>query len=395
MRTTIRGGTALLGDRLARADIHIGPAQSQSREQERSGQIAKIDGEMACDRVLDATGLLVLPALVDVHGDAFERQIEPRPGVVFDLELALLETDRQLVANGIATAFHGVTWSWEPGLRNAANAHAMLAAIERLRPRLAADTRIHLRHETFNLDAEATIAEWLAGRHIDCLAFNDHMTGTIKDRHRPEKMAGMIQRARVGAAEFGALVDRVYARRDEVPASLTRLAAAARAAGVPMLSHDDRDIVTRDWFRARGVTISEFPVTAEVAAAACAGGDATVFGAPNVVRGGSHTGCPSASEMVSRGHCTMLASDYYYPALLQAPFKLAADGVAQLPATWPLVSRNPSVALGLTDRGVIDVGMRADIVLVDAGRERLPHVVATIVDGRIRHLAEGTRLTCP
>jgi len=388
MRTAIRGGTVLLDDRLTRADIYV------CREG-NSGRIASIDCEIECDCVLDATGLLVLPALVDIHGDAFERQIEPRPGVVFDLEIALLETDRQLVANGIATAFHGVTWSWEPGLRDTENAHAMLAAIERLRPRLAADTRIHLRHETFNLDAETTIIEWLSGHRIDCFAFNDHMTGTIKERHRPEKIAGMIRRTGLDAAEFGALVDRVYARRAEVPGSMTRLALAASAAGVPTLSHDDRDTETRDWFRARAVTISEFPVTAEVAAAASNSGDATVFGAPNVVRGGSHTGCPSAAEMVARGHCTMLASDYYYPALLQAPFRLAADGVEELASAWHLVSRNPSVALGLTDRGVIDVGMRADIVLVAAGVDRSPCVVATIVDGRIGHLADGALLRSP
>lgn len=388
MRATIAGGTVLLDGRLTRADIHICRVGN-------SGLIAAIDCDVGCDRVIDATGLLVLPALVDIHGDAFERQIEPRPGVVFDLEIALLETDRQLLANGIATAFHGITWSWEPGLRNTENAHAMLAAIERMRPRLAADTRIHLRHETFNLDAEETIAEWLACHRIDCLAFNDHMTGTIKARHRPEKMAGMIARTRMGANEFSALVDRVYARRDEVSASMTRLAAAARAAGVPMLSHDDLDVEARDWFRARAVTISEFPVTAEVAASASASGDATVFGAPNVVRGGSHTGCPSAASMVLRGHCTILASDYYYPALLQAPFRLAADGVSDLASAWQLVSRNPAMALGLTDRGVIEVGKKADIVLVDASDERLPYVVTTIVNGRIRYLVDEARLTSP
>lgn len=386
MRTAIRGGHALLDDGLVRVDVHVARDGSD-------GRIAGIDRYMPCDRVLDATGLLVLPALVDIHGDAFERQIEPRPGVAFDLDMALLETDRQLVSNGIATAYHGVTWSWEPGLRNGDNAHSIVAAVERLQGRLAADTHIHLRHETFNLDAEGTISEWLGACRIGCLAFNDHMTGTIKDRHRPEKMAGMIARARIGAPEFQALVDRVYARRDEVPASMTRLAAAAQSAGVPMLSHDDRDIGTRSWFRTRGVRISEFPVTAEVAADACTRGDTTVFGAPNVVRGGSHTGCPSAAEMVASGHCTMLASDYYYPALLQAPFRLVADGVADLPQAWRLTSRNPAVALGLLERGEIGIGMRADIILVDPADGVRPSVVATIAGGRIAYVSDGTRLS--
>ncbi len=280
---------------------------------------------------------------------------------------------------------------------DADNARALLAAVERLRPRLAADSHIHLRHETFNLEAEATIIEWLGSqpgsRRLGCLAFNDHMTGTIKDRHRPEKLAGMIARARIGATEFRALVDLVYERREEVPASIARLAAATLAAGVPMLSRDDRDTGSRDWFRTRGVAISEFAVTAEVAAAACARIDTTVFGVPNVVRGGSHTGWPAAAEMVSRGHCTILASDYYYPALLQAPFRLTADGVAPLAKAWQLVSRNPAVALGLDDRGAIDVGKRADVILVDPGAEAPPSVVATIANGWIRYLGDGARLT--
>jgi alpha-D-ribose 1-methylphosphonate 5-triphosphate diphosphatase len=81
----------------------------------------------------------VLPGIVDLHGDAFERQMMPRPGVDFALDIALLDSDRQALANGITTVFHGVTWSWEPGLRGRDNARAMLDAIERLRPSLGAD----------------------------------------------------------------------------------------------------------------------------------------------------------------------------------------------------------------------------------------------------------------
>ena len=131
---------------------------------------------------IDATGLLVLPGIVDIHGDAFERQMMPRPRVAFPLDIALLESDRQAVSNGITTVFHGVTWSWEPGLRGAENARAILAGIERIRPRLGADTRYHLRHETYNLDAEPEINEWLADRRIDAIAFNDHMSGHRRER---------------------------------------------------------------------------------------------------------------------------------------------------------------------------------------------------------------------
>ncbi|MDK9695555.1 MAG: alpha-D-ribose 1-methylphosphonate 5-triphosphate diphosphatase [Siculibacillus sp.] len=344
-------------------------------------------------RGLDASGLLVMPGIVDVHGDAFERQVMPRPGVSFDLVTALLDTDRQLVANGITTAFHGVTWSWEPGLRGAENARALLQAIADLGERLAADTRFHLRHETFNLAGEAEILEWIAGRRIGCLAFNDHTTGMVVKRQTPAKLAKMVERTGLLTEDFMALFDNVAAHAGEVPASVARLAAAARAAGIAMLSHDDMSPKMRAEFRDMGVTIAEFPIDVATAEEAAAAGEAIVFGAPNVVRGGSHTGCPSAAEMVGRGLCTILASDYYYPALAAAPFRLARDGVASLEAAWALVSTNPAAVMGLTDRGSLAPGRRGDVVLIDpAEADGVPRVVATLAAGRLVHLADGARL---
>ncbi len=335
---------------------------------------------------LDASGLLVLPGLVDCHGDAFERHIMPRPGVSFDIELALRDADRALLGSGITTAFHGVTWSWEPGLRGAENARALVEAIERLGPELGADTRFHLRHETYNLDAEAEILDWLAAGRVGVLAFNDHMEGTLKSRSRPEKVGKMVERTGLSHQDFMLLVENVHSRRDEVSGSIERLAAAARAVGVPTFSHDDMTPQMRRWYRGLGVAVAEFPIDEETTREAAAHGEPIVFGAPNVVRGGSHTGCPAAAEMVGRGLCTILASDYYYPALPLAPFILARNGVTSFAEAWKLVSQGPAEALGLSDRGVIAPGKRADLVLV--APEPQPRVVATIAGGRLVHLAE-------
>ena len=119
----------------------------------------------------------MLPGIVDLHGDAFERQMMPRAGVDFPIDVALADSDRQVITNGITTVFHATTCSWEPGLRGADNAHALMEAIERQRPQFAADTRFHLRHETYNLDAEDEIGQWLAEGRVDLFAFNDHMDG--------------------------------------------------------------------------------------------------------------------------------------------------------------------------------------------------------------------------
>ena len=124
-----------------------------------------------------------------------------------------------------------MTWSWEPGLRGAENARAILAGIERIRPRLGADTRYHLRHETYNLDAEPEIIEWLAGGRIDAIAFNDHMSGIVESAGRAHKLAPMIERSGLSREDFLAVVERTQRRASEVPASIERLAAAAIAAG--------------------------------------------------------------------------------------------------------------------------------------------------------------------
>jgi alpha-D-ribose 1-methylphosphonate 5-triphosphate diphosphatase len=96
--------------------------------------------------------------------------------------------------------------------------------------------------------------------------------------------------------------------------------------------------------------------------------------------------------MIKRGFCTVLASDYYYPAPLLAAFRLAADDVVPLEKAWTYVSERPAKAAGLTDRGVLEEGRRADIILVDASDARRPKVVAAVANGRIVHLADAARL---
>jgi len=191
-----------------------------------------------------------------------------------------------------------------------------------------------------------------------------------------------------------ALIERVMANESHVSESIARLAAAARAQGIPLLSHDDRHLEDLAAYSALGCEISEFPMQEKVAAAAIAAGGMTVFGAPNVLRGGSHIGCPSAAEMAQKGLCSILASDYYYPAILQAPFMLAERGLCTLAQAWALVSSNPARALGLNDRGSLAPGKRADIVLIEAdqGEARL---VATICGGELAWLGDARRLRAP
>jgi alpha-D-ribose 1-methylphosphonate 5-triphosphate diphosphatase len=371
----VTGGEVLLpADGLQRIDLSV-----------RDGRVDRLGAAVPDTKRFDASGLLVLPGIVDIHGDAFERQVQPRPGVDFPADIALADTEAQLLANGITTAFHGITLSWEPGLRSPAQWRRLLDALDARD--WVCDMRVHLRWEAYNLDAlEPALADIAAGR-VHLVAFNDHTPSILKKLADPVAGAKFSDRAGMTLAEFRSLAERIAARAEEVPAAQERIGAAARAAGVALASHDDATVETRRAFRARGARICEFPMAEEVGQEARAAGDWVVMGCPNVVRGRSHLGWASAARLAEAGICSVLSSDYFYPAMLRAALILAGRGVLDLPQAWGLISANPAAAAGLKDRGAIAEGLRADLVLVDPSQ---PRVVATMVAGRFAHLtAEG------
>jgi len=350
-------------------------------------RIAGLGGKMPSGvQRLDAGDFLILPGIVDIHGDAFERQIMPRPGVTFPLPMALADTDAQLLSSGITTAFHGITYSWEPGLRGAESTRRVVGAVHELRDRMRCDTRIHLRFETYNLEALDEIAGWIEQGIVDLLGFNDHVPHYLaKLAGDPDRLSDTAKRAGMGAEAFADLVHEIAGRSDLVPQAVECLAAVAAAHHVPTLSHDDETPEIRHRYHRLGCRIAEFPVDAITAQAAVDLGDEIVLGAPNILRGGSHCGRLSTREAIAGGHCTILASDYYYPSLLHSAFALAADGGLDLADIWRMVSESPARAAGLTDRGAIAEGRRADLIVVDDSEPMAPRVMAVCVGGRIVH----------
>lgn len=355
---------------------------------------------------IDARGKILAPALIDVHGDAFERQVMPRPGVFFPMETAVLETDRQLAANGIATTYHSITLSYEPGLRSVERGRAMMQAILDLAPRLTVENRFQLRWETFAFEALETL-DWAMNAPLKpSLAFNDHLSMAMRsadtvmqDRpfeHSPafqvmdlddealfaKRYRKHTERSGLDYEDHKALVHKVWDRRPEVVETMTSVAAKARARGIPMLSHDDTQAETRAFYHGIGATTSEFPMTMGPVEQARADGDLIIFGSPNAVRGGSHIGSLGAGDMVEAGFCDVLASDYYYPAMLAAIDRLDREKRADRLALWSLVSSGPARAMGLSDRGDITTGKRADIVLVDWPQGQTPAIQGTWVAGR-------------
>ncbi|MEL6608901.1 MAG: alpha-D-ribose 1-methylphosphonate 5-triphosphate diphosphatase, partial [Pseudomonadota bacterium] len=295
---------------------------------------------------IDVRGKILAPALIDVHGDAFERQVMPRPGVFFPIETAVLETDRQLAANGIATTYHSITLSYEPGLRSVERGREMMQAILDLAPRLTVENRFQLRWETFAFEALETLDWAMDAPLTPSLAFNDHLSMAMRSadtvmqerlfEHNPDfavmdvddhalfekRYRKHTERSGLNYDDHKKLVHKVWSRRPEVVATMSEVAAKARAKGVPMLSHDDTQAETRKFYHGLGATASEFPMTMGPVDQARRDGDLIIFGSPNAVRGGSHIGSLGAGDMVEAGLCDVLASDYYYPAMLAAVDRL-------------------------------------------------------------------------
>ncbi|MEN0001290.1 MAG: alpha-D-ribose 1-methylphosphonate 5-triphosphate diphosphatase [Pseudomonadota bacterium] len=391
---TFVGATVFLPDEITETTVTIA-----------DGAIAEIGGPVQGEEI-DARGQILAPALIDVHGDAFERQVMPRPGVFFPMETAVLETDRQLAANGIATTYHSITLGFEPGLRSVERGREMIETIQRLAPRLTVENRIQLRWETFATEALDTIEAAFDSDLTPALAFNDHLSMSMRSKdtkiqtrlfeHNPqyalmdidddvlfaERHRKHAERSGLDYEKFKGLVREVWNRRADVPGRIEALAEKARAKGVPMLSHDDTQAETRAFYRTLGATVAEFPMTMGPVNEARAAGDMIIFGSPNAVRGGSHIGSLAAADMVEEGYCDVLASDYYYPAMLAAVDRLDREKRADRLALWSLVSIGPARAMQLHDRGEVAVGKRADLVLVDWPEGATPAIRGTWSNGR-------------
>ena len=336
-------------------------------------------------REVDLTGYIILPGIVDAHGDGFERHLAPRRGAMKNLDQGLIAAEAELAANGITTATLAQFYSWEGGMRGPEFAGLVLDGLTKIRGQVETDMQVQLRFETPMLEDYDAVAQLIAEHGIGYVVFNDHLPHEALEKgKRPPRLTGQALRIGRNPEKHLEMMQAMHARRAEVGLAVDRLCADLARRGVLMGSHDDRSATERCDWRARGVGIAEFPETLEAAEAARAGGDAIIMGAPNVVRGGSHNGNVSAIEMVMMGLVDALASDYHYPSLRRAAFLLADSGVVDLAGAWALISGGPARLLGLSDRGTLTPGKRADLVILEAATRR---VAATISGGRISYMA--------
>jgi len=336
----------------------------------RDGRIAEIDA--GSSRVGDdIEGDFLIPGLVELHTDHLENHYRPRPGVFWDPLAALHAHDAQIAGSGITTVFDAVRIGSDIDLPDMlSHARHLVDAVRAggAGGWLRAEHFIHLRCELPSHDVVD---------HFDALA--NHPTtrlASVMD-HTPgqRQFRSLDAYKRFYAKQMGRSPEELQSYLDARLAEHKRYSAPnrqaivsrARAMGIALASHDDATLAHVEEAEADGVAIAEFPTTLEAASAAHEAGLAILMGAPNVVRGKSHSGNISATDLVEAGLLDILSSDYVPFALLQAVFLLPQriEGLA-LPAALATVTVNPARAAGLDDRGEIMTGKRADLVRVAA-----------------------------
>ncbi len=336
---------------------------------------------------IDAQNYLLLPGLIDLHGDMIERDVEPRPKAYFPTDLALFELDKRLAALGITTAFAAISFAEankKQYLRSEERARDTIQLINNLKAELLVDTRIHARFELTNLSAPRILHELLETEQLDMISLNDHTPGQGQYRDIEKHIQHVAAWRGVSEESFRKEVLERLERLNQNPPSwevIQALCAEAKSKAIVLASHDDDTAAKVDIVANLGASISEFPVTLEAAATAKGKGLFTVMGAPNAFRGQSNTGNLSALEAIEEGVLDILASDYYPAALLHIVFKLKQKGLA-LHEAVKLVSSNPAKAARLHDRGSLELGKRADLILIDDS-QNLPRVRATLSNGKL------------
>lgn len=354
----------------------------------QDGVIAEISETPVAAAGIEGRGMLLLPGMIDIHGDMIEREVEPRPNVRMPMELGLRDLDRKLASSGVTTAYAALSFS--PGstyghLRSFEHTSAMIRALRKARAGLLVDHRIHARFEVTFPKALDVVSGLVAEGSVDLISLCDHTPGQGQYRDLELYTANLARAKKIEMDEAAVTVAERITERTRSAAEMSQvlgaIARTCRAHGVALASHDDDTPAKVALMRDIGAGISEFPVTIEAARAAHAAGMLTVMGAPNALRGLSYSGNLSARQAHEAGLLDILAADYHPSAMLPAVLALAGADPQGLAGAARLVSLNPARALGLKDRGRIVPGSRADLVAADP--QGVGHVRMTLREGRI------------
>jgi alpha-D-ribose 1-methylphosphonate 5-triphosphate diphosphatase len=351
------------------------------------GRIAEFGEGEAPGRAEDAAGDLVMPGLIELHTDHLEAHYVPRPKVIWDPIAAVVSYDGQLATSGITTVLDSLRVWREDGAEDVDGRAVVLAeAISAAREAnlLRADHFLHLRCEIPMPSVVEEAKELIDRPDVRLMSLMDHTPG--QRQFRDEVKLRDYYRGKGGGmtdAELDVLFERRFAYQKAYAATNMReIVELAHQYEIPLASHDDtteENVI--DAVRDR-VSVAEFPTTMKAARGLHQAGIGILMGAPNVVRGGSHSGNVAAVDLAREGLLDILSSDYIPSSLLMAALQLPQRVPAiDLASAVRTVTKTPAEAVGLADRGEIAIGKRADLIRVHIARD-IPVVRSVWREGR-------------
>ena len=356
----------------------------QATVQLRDGLIQAVHhGTSNLPGAVDLHGDWLIPGLVELHTDNLERHVTPRPRTALPMSSAVPAHDAEIAAAGITTVFDaiGVGDPYGDGFR-ARDQGMLLGVLDQLEAAglLRSQHLIHVRCELPADNALELFEPFATHRRLRLISLMDHTPG--------QRQWEDLRQARIYYTGKRGWSDEKFDRQVALAPELQRhhavphreyFVAYANSHEIVLASHDDTTLAHVEEAAQSGATISEFPTTVAAARAACAKGLSVVMGAPNVVRGGSHSGNVAAAQLARLGLLDVLSSDYVPSSLLLSAFMLVDLAGFTVPRAIATISRNPALAVGLADRGEIAVGRRADLVQVrlvaEGSHAPQPHVV--------------------
>lgn len=341
----------------------------------RDGMIVDVAwGHSRVAEVIDLEGDLLIPGLVELHTDALETHMQPRPGADWPATAAIVSHDNQLAASGITTVLDaialGALMSTSVRIQRL---HEMVESLAHARDVgiLRADHLIHLRCEVTYANLPEIFGELADHDLIKLVSIMDHTPGQrqfVDENQYRKYYQGKFKLTDQEMATF--IEDRRKDQQTYGEKHRRLIVDMCRERNISLASHDDATSEHVNEAIADGITIAEFPTTVEAAKASHENGIRVMMGAPNVVRGGSHSGNVSARDLADHGYLDIVSSDYVPSSLIHASMLLedVIEGI-DLPAAVRSVTKNPADSAGLMDRGEITIGRRGDLVRV----HRSPH----------------------
>lgn len=352
--------------------------------------VPETDVDLFDMEVLDARGGYVSPGFVDIHSDYIETIVSPRPTSVMSMNIGLRESERILMTHGITTIFHSLSYYGDDkyshkAIRNPENVQKCVDAIyaSHDEPHLIRH-RLHARFEIDSIDQIPNLERNILDGKIHLLSFMDHTPG--QGQYRNLEIYKNIMRGyrSMTDQEADVLIQEQADKTKMTFDDIERLSRLAIEQNIAVASHDDDDVAKLQLVQSYGTTISEFPITLDVAKEAKKMSMQTIAGAPNILIGGSHSGNLSASEAIQAQVIDIICSDYYPPAMLHGIFELAKKYDEDLHRLFQLVTINPARAVNLDHEiGSIEIGKKADLLIIEQMEDGYPVVTTTMVDGSI------------